>query len=74
MNEMVAASGGKEEDASVVRGDDAEGNQPGKGRNGVLHVRWMVERRMEENEGMMKEEAMRDGVKRCVFRFGNGPR
>ena len=28
---------------------------------------------MEENEEMMKEEAMRDGVKRGVFRDGNGP-
>ena len=24
---------------------------------GILHVRWMVEKRIEENRGMMKEEA-----------------
>ena len=38
----------------------------------VLHIKWMVELRIEENEGMMEEEAMRVGVKRGVFRDGNG--
>ena len=33
----------------------------------------VVERRMEENEEMMKEEAMRDGTRRGVFREGSGP-
>ena len=40
---------------------------------GVLSVGWMVERRMQANEEMMKEEEMRDGVKRGLFREGSGP-
>ena len=39
----------------------------------MLQVRWMVERRIEENQGLIKEEVMRDGMKRCKFRGGNGP-
>ena len=37
---------------------------------GVLQVRWMVERRTEENQGLKKEEAMRDGMKRRMFGMG----
>ena len=40
---------------------------------GVLQVRWMVGRRIVENQGLMKQEVMRDGMKRCMFRNGNGP-
>ena len=46
---------------------------PARREMGVLSVRWMVERRMEENKEMMKEEAMRDGIKRGVTREGSGP-
>ena len=38
---------------------------------GLLHLRWMVKKKIEENQGMMKEELMRDGMKRSVFREGN---
>ena len=50
-NNGVAGSGGKEKDVAVARRDDATRNQPGKEENGVLPVRWMMERRM----GRMKE-------------------
>ena len=40
---------------------------------GILNVRWMVEKKIEENQEMMKEEAMKDGMKRGVFKEGNGP-
>ena len=40
---------------------------------GVLQVRWMVARRIVENQGLMKQEVMRDGMKRCMFRNVNGP-
>ena len=46
---------------------------PARRELGILGVRWMVEQKIEENEEMMKEEAIRDGVKRGVFRDGNGP-
>ena len=38
---------------------------------GILGIRWMVERKIEENQGMLKEEVMKDGVKKGVFREGN---
>ena len=38
-----------------------------------LGIRWMVERKIEENQGMLKEEVMKDGVKKGVFREGNSP-
>ena len=34
---------------------------------GILQVRWMVEKKFEESQGMMKEEAMKDGMKRGVL-------
>ena len=37
---------------------------------GILGIRWMVERKIEENQGMLKEEVMKDGVKKGVFREG----
>ena len=40
---------------------------PARRELGISGVKWMVERRMEENEEMMKEEAMRDGVKKRSF-------
>ena len=40
---------------------------------GILGIRRMVERKMEENQGMLKEEVMKDGVKKGVFREGNSP-
>ena len=40
---------------------------------GILVIRWMVERKVEENQGMLKEEVMKDGVKQGVFREGNSP-
>ena len=40
---------------------------------GVWQVKWMAERRIEENQGLMKEEVMRDGMKRGMFPDGNGP-
>ena len=45
----------------------------GKARRdlGHLHLKWMVEKKIEENQGMMKEEVMRNGMKRGVFREGN---
>ena len=33
----------------------------------------MVERKIEENQGMLKEEVMKDGVKKGVFREGYSP-
>ena len=33
----------------------------------------MVERKKEENQGMLKEEVMRDGMKKGVFREGTSP-
>ena len=38
---------------------------------GMLGVRWMVEKKIEENQGMLKEEVMKDGMKKGVFREGN---
>ena len=40
---------------------------------GMLGVRWMVEKKIEENQGMLKEEVMKDGMKKGVFREGNSP-
>ena len=40
---------------------------------GILGIRWMVERKIEENQGMLKEEVMKDGMKKGVFREGNSP-
>ena len=40
---------------------------------GILGIRWMVERKIEENQGMLKEEVMKDGVRKGVFREGNSP-
>ena len=40
---------------------------------GILVIRWMVERKIEENQGMLKEEVTKDGVKQGVFREGNSP-
>ena len=40
---------------------------------GILGIRWMVERKIEENQGMLKEEVMKDGMKKGVFRDGNSP-
>ena len=40
---------------------------------GILVITWMVERKMEENQGMLKEEVMEDGVNKAVFREGNSP-
>ena len=37
----------------------------------ILGIRWMVKQRGEENKGVLKEEVMRDGVKKGVFRVGN---
>ena len=36
----------------------------------ILHLKWIVERKIEENQGRMKEEVMRDGMKKEVFREG----
>ena len=33
----------------------------------------MVEKKIEENQGMFKEEVMRDGMKKGVFSEGNSP-
>ena len=33
----------------------------------------MVEKKIEENQGMLKEEVMKDGMKKGVFREGNCP-
>ena len=35
---------------------------------GILQLRWMVDKKMEENQRMLKEEVTRDGVKKGVFR------
>ena len=40
---------------------------------GILVIRWMVERKKKENQGMLKEEVMKHGVKKGVFREGNSP-
>ena len=45
----------------------------GKRDVGILQLRWMVEKKIEENQGMLKKEVMRDGVKKGVFREGNSP-
>ena len=37
---------------------------PARRAMGVLHVRWMVERKVEDNEEMIKDEAMRNGTRR----------
>ena len=34
---------------------------------GILQLRWMVEKKIEENQGMLKEEVTRDGVKKGSF-------
>ena len=46
-----------------------------KGRRdvGLPQLKWMVQWKIEENQGMLKEEAMRDGMKKGVFRKGNSP-
>ena len=38
---------------------------------GILVISWMVERKIEENQGMLKEEVMKDGMKKGVVREGN---
>ena len=45
----------------------------GKRDVGPLQLKWMVDRKMEENQGTLKEEVMRDGMKKGVFREGNSP-
>ena len=40
---------------------------------GILGIRWMVERKIEENQGMLKEEVMKDGMRKGVFREGKSP-
>ena len=40
---------------------------------GILGIRWIVERKIEEHQGMLKEEVMKDWVKKGVFREGNSP-
>ena len=40
---------------------------------GHLHLKWMVEKKIEENQGMLKEEVMRNGMKRGVFRKDHTP-
>ena len=40
---------------------------------GMLGVRWMVEKKIKDNQGMLKEEVMKDGMKKGVFREGNSP-
>ena len=62
---------GKGEDASVVQ-IMLEGTSTARKEVGISHVRWVVERRREENEVMMKEESMRDGVRKRVFRDDSG--
>ena len=45
----------------------------GKRDVGLLQLRWMVERKIGENQGMLKEKVMRDGMEKGVFREGNSP-
>ena len=42
---------------------------PAKREVGVLSVRWMVEKRMDENEETVEEEAIRDGKRRSLILF-----
>ena len=55
-----------------------EGKMPreiskGKRDVGLLQLRWMVEKKIEENQGMLKEKVMRDRMKKGVFREENSP-
>ena len=36
-----------------------------------FHLKWMFEKKIEENQGMMKEEVMKDGMKRGGVREEN---
>ena len=40
---------------------------------GILGIRWMFERKIEKNQGMLKEDGMKDGMKKGVFRGGDSP-
>ena len=45
----------------------------GKRDVGLLQLKWMVERKIGENLGMLTERVMRDGMKKGVLKEGNSP-
>ena len=75
MVETLAVQGQREREEMLRWYEDKMPREISKGKRdvGILQLRWMVEEKMEENQGMLKEEFMRDGMKKGVFREGNSP-
>ena len=75
MIETLAVLGQREREEMLRWCEDRipEDTSKAKHEVGILGFRWMVERKMEENQRMLKEEVMKDGMKKGVFREGNSP-
>ena len=75
MIETLAVLGQREREEMLRWYEDRipEDTSKAKHEVGMLGIRWMVERKIEENRGMLKEEVMKDGMKKGVFREGNSP-
>ena len=75
MIETLAVLGQREREEMLRWYEDRipEDTSKAKHEVGMLGIRWMVERKIEENQGMFKEEVMKDGMKKGVFRESNSP-
>ena len=64
--ETLAILGQREREEMLRWYEDKIPREISKGKRdvGILSIRWMVEKKIEENQGMLKEEVMRDGVKK----------
>ena len=75
MIETLAVVGQREREEMLRWYEDKKPENTSKAKHevGMLGIRWMVERKIEENQGMLKEEVMKDGMKKGVFREGSSP-
>ena len=75
MIETLAVLGQREREEMLRWDEDRIPGDISKAKHevGILGIRWMVERKIEENLGMLKEEVMKDGMKKGVLREGNSP-
>ena len=76
MIETLAVSGQREREEMLRWYEGMMLKEISKGNRDVgllLQLRWMVVMKMEENQGMLEEEVMRDGMKKGVFREGSSP-
>ena len=73
MVETLAVPGQREREEMLRRDKMPRDISKVKREVGILGIRWMVEWKIEENQGMLKEEVRKDGVKKGVFRKGNSP-